>query len=238
MIFKNVLIVIPCYNEEVSLPLVLQELQSIQLPVKYKLQILIINDCSQDKTSDVVRSFNAKILNLPINLGIGGAMQTGFKYAIQNGFDIAIQLDGDGQHPPSELIKLLNEYEIVSADVVIGSRFLKNEGYQSLLLRRIGIKYFYLLNKFFTGNSIYDSTSGFRLLNKKALAIAAVNYPDDYPEPDSLIIFSKAGLIIKEVSVAMRPRLGGISSIHHGASFYYCIKVTISMLFSFIRKPN
>jgi len=233
---KKVLLVIPCYNEESALPLLLQELDKLRLPDRYELTALIVNDCSKDRTVDVARKHGVKILDLPNNLGIGGAVQSGFRYAKVNNFDIAIQLDGDGQHPPSQIIKILNGQEQYDADVVIGSRFLDNEGFQSSFMRRMGIKYFYRLNQLLTGNNIYDSTSGFRLLGRRAIAIAAENYPDDYPEPESLVIFSKYGLKIKEVPVVMSHRLGGTSSISSVSSVYYCIKVTISMLFSYIRK--
>jgi glycosyltransferase involved in cell wall biosynthesis len=235
---KKVLIVIPCYNEEAALPLLLEELNQLVLPEQYTLTILVINDCSKDKTLEVAKKHKVKVIDLVNNLGIGGAVQSGFKYAKDNDFDIAIQLDGDGQHPPSEIIKQLKAHEEQNADVVIGSRFIDNEGFQSSFVRRMGIRYFFRLNKLLTGNKIYDSTSGFRLLGKKAIAIAALNYPDDYPEPESLIIFSKAGLKITETAVVMSHRLGGQSSIGNFSSVYYCIKVTISMLFSFIRKPQ
>lgn len=235
---KKILIVIPCYNEEAALPLLLQELKQLQLPSEYSLTALVVNDCSKDQTVEVAKKHQVKVLDLSNNLGIGGAVQAGFKYAKRNDFDIAIQLDGDGQHPPTEIIKLLNAKAQFDADIVIGSRFLANEGFQSSWMRRLGIKYFYRLNQLLTGNNIYDSTSGFRLLGRNAIAIAAENYPDDYPEPESLVIFSRAKLKIKEVPVVMSHRLGGISSIGNFASIYYCIKVTMSMLFSFIRKPK
>ena len=235
---KKVLIVIPCYNEEAALPLLLEELNQLVLPEQYTLTTLVINDCSKDKTIEVAKKHKVKVLDLVNNLGIGGAVQSGFKYAKDNDFEIAIQLDGDGQHPPSEIIKQLKAYEAQHADVVIGSRFIQNEGFQSSFMRRMGIRYFFRLNKLLTGNKIYDSTSGFRLLGRRAIAIAALNYPDDYPEPESLIIFSKAGLKITETAVVMSHRLGGQSSIGNFSSVYYCIKVTISMLFSFIRKPQ
>jgi glycosyltransferase involved in cell wall biosynthesis len=234
---KKILIVIPCYNEESALPTLLQEIMCLELPERFLLTPLVVNDCSKDQTVAVARANHARVLDLPNNLGIGGAVQSGIKYARNNDYDVVIQLDGDGQHPPSQIIKLLSAFEESGADVVIGSRFLNKEGFQSSFMRRMGIKYFYRLNKLLTGNSIYDSTSGFRLLGGKAIAMAAQNYPDDYPEPESLIIFSKAGLKIKEVPVVMSHRLGGTSSISSVASVYYCIKVTISMLFSFIRKP-
>lgn len=236
--FKKVLIVIPCYNEEAALPLLLQELKDLNLPEEYVLTTLVVNDCSKDRTVQLAKQHQVRVLDLPNNLGIGGAVQAGIRYASVNNFDIAIQLDGDGQHPPLEIIKLLNAHKEFEADVVIGSRFLSNEGFQSSFMRRMGIRYFYRLNQLLTGNNIYDSTSGFRLMARKAIAIAAVNYPDDYPEPESLVIFSKAGLKIKEVPVIMSHRLGGQSSIGNFSSIYYCIKVTISMFFSFIRKPQ
>ena len=147
-------------------------------------------------------------------------------------------MDGDGQHPPKELIKLLNHQKTTGANVVIGSRFIENVGFQSSASRRAGIRYFYRLNKLFTGKKIYDSTSGFRLFDKKAISLGARYYPDDYPEPESLVMFSKYGLAIEEVPVIMSHRLGGQSSIRNFSALYYCIKVTIAMFFSFIRKTT
>lgn len=233
----KVLIIIPCYNEESALPLLLNELCNLTLPEKYSVTLLVVNDCSKDNTVDVAGKYPVKLLDLANNLGIGGAVQAGIKYAKENDFDVALQLDGDGQHPPAEILKVLEGYD-ESIDIVIGSRFLNREGFQSSFMRRLGIRYFYKLNQILTGNSIYDSTSGFRLLGRRAIAIAANYYPDDYPEPESLITFSKASLKIKEVPVLMSHRLGGISSISNVSSVYYCIKVTISMIFSFIRKPQ
>lgn len=232
----RVLIVIPCYNEETSLPLVLNELRQIKLPDTYQMKVLVINDCSKDNTATIAKEHHATVIDLPVNLGIGGAVQTGILFARDNGFNLAIQLDGDGQHPPKELAKLIAFHEETRANVVIGSRFLENEGYQSSFTRRLGIKYFHWFNRLLTGLQIYDSTSGFRLFDKAAIEIAALNYPDEYPEPESLVSFSKAGLKIMEVPVIMGPRLGGKSSIRHFGSLYYCIKVTLAMLFSFIRK--
>jgi glycosyltransferase involved in cell wall biosynthesis len=234
----KVLIIIPCYNEEASLPLVLNELKGFAPPHNFKIDILVVNDCSTDNTASIARKNQALLLDLTCNLGIGGAMQTGFKYAVKNGYDVAIQLDGDGQHPPQELIKLLNAYSNDETDVIIGSRFLDREGFQSSFMRRAGISYFYRLNKLLTGNPVYDSTSGFRLLGRKALAIAVKNYPDDYPEPESLVIFGKCKLKIIETPVIMQSRTSGTSSIQHSASIYYIVKVTIAMFFSYIRKTK
>ena len=233
----KVLIVIPCYNEEASLPSVLKELQQTVLPDNYQLDVLVVNDCSKDSTSIVARNGKAIVIDLPVNLGIGGAVQTGILYARNNGYDIAIQLDGDGQHPPKELGKLVSYHIESGANIVIGSRFLEKEGFQSSFARRLGIKYFHWVNRLMTGLHIYDSTSGFRLFDRAAIKVAAMNYPDEYPEPESLVVFSKAGLKIAEVPVVMSARLGGQSSIRHFGSLYYCIKVSLAMLFSFIRKP-
>ena len=233
----KVLIVIPCYNEEASLPSVLDELHQTTLPGGYQMEVAVINDCSKDNTVAVARKHNATVLDLPVNLGIGGAVQTGIRYARDNNFDIAIQLDGDGQHPPKELSKLVSHHIESGANVVIGSRFLEKEGFQSSFLRRLGISYFHWVNRVMTGKHIYDSTSGFRLFDKAAIKIAAANYPDEYPEPESLVLFSKAGLKIAEVPVIMSARRGGQSSIRSFGSVYYCIKVSLAMFFSFIRKP-
>jgi len=234
---KKILIIIPCYNEGNSIPLILEQLLQLKLPHYYQMGIAVVNDCSTDDTKMVAGLYPVVLLDLLVNLGIGGAVQTGFLYAQQNGFDMAIQLDGDGQHPPAELHKLIEQHQKTGANVVIGSRFLDEGGFKSSFARRIGIRYFHRLNKILTGKSIYDSTSGFRLFDQKAIDIACAKYPDEYPEPASLVLFSKAGLSIEEVPVVMRERLAGKSSISSFSSIYYCVKVTISMLFIFIRKP-
>ncbi len=234
---KQLLIIIPCYNEQASLPGLLAELIDIKIP-GYTLIPLVVNDCSADDTYTIAGQHQTKIIDLPINLGIGGAVQTGLLYAAQYNFDLAVQMDGDGQHPPKELIKLLNCYESTNANLVIGSRFIEKEGFQSSFSRRLGIGYFHWLNKAFTGLNIYDSTSGFRLFDRKAIELASSYYPDEYPEPESLVYFAKAGLSIKEIPVIMASRAGGQSSIRNFASLYYCIKVTLAMLFSAIRKTQ
>ncbi len=229
---KRILIIIPCYNEEASLPALVKELRTIGA---YGLSILAVNDCSTDRTAEVIRKLGINSLELPINLGIGGAMQSGFLYAQENNFDVAVQMDGDGQHPPAELHKLLEYHLNKGTNVVIGSRFITRSDFRSTWTRRIGIRYLYLFNKLLTGKHIYDSTSGFRLLDKQAIDIAASMYPDEYPEPESLILFSKYGLQVAEVAVNMRTRQGGVSSIKSFTSFYYIVKVTIAMFYSYIR---
>ena len=234
----KILVIIPCYNEGNTLPLLLEQLFLLKLPAHYHREIAVVNDSSKDDTKWVAALYPVVLLDLSVNLGIGGAVQTGLLYAKQNGFDLAVQMDGDGQHPPGELPKLINDYEQNKSGVTIGSRFLVEGGFKSSFARRMGIRYFHWLNKLLTGKSVYDSTSGFRLFDKKAIAIAVDKYPDEYPEPASLVLFSKAGLSIREVPVMMSERLAGQSSIRNFASIYYCLKVTISMLFIFIRKLN
>ncbi|RYU94069.1 glycosyltransferase family 2 protein [Emticicia agri] len=231
---KKLLVIIPCFNEEVSIANLLTELLSLKL--SYKVTIAVVNDCSTDNTLAVIRSFDVVVLNLPVNLGIGGAMQTGYKYAYKNKYDLAIQMDGDGQHPPTQLAKLLAQHEKNQANIVIGSRFISKEGFQSSFLRRSGIAYFHRLNQLFTGNRILDITSGFRLFDKKAISIAANSYPDEYPEPESLVTFAKAGLRIEEIAVVMKERQGGQSSIRTFSSIYYMAKVSIAMFFAYVRK--
>lgn len=231
---KNLLIIIPCFNEEASIAKLLTELLNLKL--SYNITIAVVNDCSTDNTLAVVHPFNVVVLNLPVNLGIGGAVQTGYKYAHRNNYDLTVQMDGDGQHPPTELPKLLAHHEKTQANVTIGSRFILKEGFQSSLLRRSGINYFHRLNQLFTGKRILDITSGFRLFDKKAIKIASENYPDEYPEPESLVSFAKAGLKIEEIAVVMKERQGGHSSIRSFSSIYYMIKVSIAMFFAYIRR--
>lgn len=233
---KRILIIIPCYNEEASIGALLGELAAMVLPAGYTADVAVVNDCSADRTAAIACKSGVILIDLPVNLGIGGAMQSGYLYAFRKGYDFAVQMDGDGQHPPGELHKLLEHYERTAANVVIGSRFIVRQGFQSTVIRRSGIKYFFWLNKLFTGKRIFDSTSGFRLFDKRAIAIAARRYPDEYPEPESLVMFARAGLQIKEVPVTMRERQGGQSSIRNFSTLYYCVKVTIAMFFSYIRK--
>jgi glycosyltransferase involved in cell wall biosynthesis len=234
----KLLVIVPCYNEEHSLPLLLEQLLQLKMPAHYQMEIAVVNDCSKDNSKWVAGLYPIIVLDLLVNLGIGGAVQTGFLYARENDFDLAVQMDGDGQHPPRELIKLIDFYEETKTNITIGSRFLTKGGFKSSFTRRIGIRYFHWLNKVLTGKSIYDSTSGFRLFDKAAIAIAAEKYPDEYPEPAALVLFSNAGLTVKEVPVLMSERTAGQSSIRNFASIYYCIKVTMSMLFIYARKSS
>jgi len=230
----KIAVIIPCYNEEECVADVFNEISSIKIPNCY-IEPVFINDCSKDNTLALLKSFNAKVLDLSVNLGIGGAVQAGFKYALLYNFDVAIQLDGDGQHPADQIVNLIAPIMANEADVVIGSRFLEKEGFQSTFARRLGINYFKFLNKFLVKKTITDNTSGFRAINNKALKEVCNYYPDEYPEPEAIILFSLNNLRIKEIPVVMRERIGGQSSISSFKSIYYMVKVSLAIIFIYLR---
>jgi glycosyltransferase involved in cell wall biosynthesis len=232
----KVIVVIPCFNEQESILDLVNELTlTAQQITDYKIDYVIVNDCSTDQTKNILIKNKVNFLDLPVNLGIGGAMQTGFKYAFLNGYDIAVQMDGDGQHPPSELTKILDCIKNNVSDVAIGSRFIDKEGFQSTQLRRIGITLISRLNKVLVGMDIKDCTSGYRALNRKALEVVIKYYPDEYPEPESVILFAFNNIRMAEVPVLMRERQGGVSSIRSFSSLYYMFKVYIANLFLYLR---
>jgi len=228
---KN-LIIIPAYNEEKSILDTVTDIQKYAPEFDY----IVINDCSSDRTLDVCRQNRIPYLNLPVNLGIGGAVQTGYHYAKENGYQIAVQFDGDGQHDARylEIMKdlLLND----ESDMVIGSRFIEKEGFQSSGIRRLGIRYFTILIGILTGVRITDPTSGMRMAGERAIAIFAENYPKDYPEPESAVAAIRQGLRIVEIPVVMRHRTEGVSSISASRSIYYMVKVTLAILLERIRR--
>ena len=234
----RILIVIPCYNEEKTIAGVVHQVIRCRDAYALNLDILVVNDCSKDNTLDRIRELDCACLDLPVNLGIGGAMHSGYRYAYRHSYDIAVQIDGDGQHPADELPALLAPLLRNEADVVIGSRFLDRVGFQSTFARRAGIQFFTRLNWLLIGQTIRDSTSGFRAMNRRTLAIVNRYYPDEYPEPESIVQFGLHKLRIWEVPVEMRERQGGVSSISSLNSIYYMIKVTLGSLFIFLRLRN
>jgi hypothetical protein len=232
---EKVAIIIPAYNEENAIKKLISSIHQLSFSDKYSIHPIVINDCSTDNTLKIALGESCTVLNLPINLGIGSAVQCGYKYAYANNFQLAVRIDGDGQHPPKEIEKLLNAFQKGNVDILIGSRFLDSTGFQSSIIRRLGIKYFQLLIKLFSGITITDCTSGFRLLNRKAMQLSTEYYPDEYPEPESIILFSNKGLSLGEVSVNMIERQGGVSSINSFGSIYYIFKVSLAIFFTFIR---
>jgi len=227
-------VIIPAYNEQDSIAMVVNDINNLSIANTIVTPI-VINDCSTDNTLDIASKLNCILIDLAVNLGIGGAVQTGYRYAFDNNYDYAIQVDGDGQHPANEIPKLLNEAITNNINVVIGSRFINNQGFQSSGMRRLGIGFLNKWIKLFTGLNIQDNTSGFRLFDRKVLEIVQTNYPDEYPEPESLILFSKKKFAIKEVAVEMKERQGGESSIRNFDQLYYMIKVSMAIFYTFIK---
>lgn len=225
---KSICAIVPAYNEESSIAAVIDDLKRCCSGIS----IVVVNDGSIDETEAVARAAGATVLSLPVNLGIGGAVQTGFIYARSCGCDITLQCDGDGQHPASEIFKLIQPLINGEADVVIGSRFLTEGGFQSSFTRRIGIRLISLTNWILTGQRILDNTSGFRAYNAEATAFLSENYPQDYPEPESMVELIRHGFRIKEVPVEMRARTSGQSSIAMTHSAYYITKVLLSNIIS------
>lgn len=225
------LIIIPAYNESECIEATVRDIMENAEDFDY----VIINDCSTDNTREICEKNGFNIVNLPINLGIGGAVQTGYMYAMEYGYDVAVQVDGDGQHNP-KFLRVMAEYlETHDVDMVIGSRFIEKEGFQSSALRRFGIEYFTKLIKLCTGKIITDPTSGLRMAGKKVIRLFADCYPTDYPEPESTVAALNNGCKIDEIPVVMRERQGGVSSITMKKSVYYMIKVTLAILMEKLR---
>lgn len=220
------LIIIPAYNEAGNIENVVNNLITNYPQYDY----VIVNDGSRDNTERICLQNHYEVLNLPINLGIGGAVQTGYCYARDNDYDMAVQIDGDGQHDVAFLEGMMKLIEDGQADVVIGSRFVEKEGFQSSKLRRTGISFLSGLARILTGVKVKDITSGYRLVNRRFIQIFAQDYPSDYPEPEAVVIAAVHGGRIAEYPVVMRERENGESSITFKRSVYYMIKVTLAML--------
>lgn len=220
------LIIIPAYNEAENIEKVVNNLIMNYPQYDY----VIVNDGSRDNTEKICLQNHYEVLNLPINLGIGGAVQTGYCYARDNDYDMAVQIDGDGQHDVAFLEGMMKLIEDGQADVVIGSRFVEKEGFQSSKLRRTGISFLSGLARILTGVKVKDITSGYRLVNRRFIQIFAQDYPSDYPEPEAVVIAAVHGGRIAEYPVVMRERENGESSITFKRSVYYMIKVTLAML--------
>lgn len=222
----KVLIIIPAYNESESIENVIGHLTKHAPQCDY----LIVNDGSTDNTLSICEKRHFHYLDLSINLGIGGAVQAGYVYARKNGYDIAVQMDGDGQHDIAYLSDMLRPILAGEADIVIGSRFLKKEGFQTSQSRRIGIGILSMLIKLTTGKRIMDVTSGFRAVNRKFIDVYSRDYPTDYPEPEAIVTAIMHRGRVMEVPVRMRARESGTSSITLRKSVYYMIKVTLAIL--------
>jgi len=226
-----IMVLIPAYNEEKNIRGVIEEIRS-NLP---EARIVVINDCSTDGTRKILEEIeDIKVLNHPFNLGIGGAIRTGFHYFLENDFDVLLRIDGDGQHPPSQGKELIKPIIEEKAEAVIGSRFLQKEGYLSSPTRRGGIKLLTLLSSLILKQKITDNTSGFKAYTRNAVKLMIQDYPLDYPEPIEVYLLAKRGIRIVEIPVIMRERQLGVSSIGVLDSYYYLIKVLLTILVKYM----
>ncbi|MCX6112233.1 MAG: glycosyltransferase family 2 protein [Proteobacteria bacterium] len=237
------LTIIPAYNEQESIGQLISDLREfgsgfIKKDEIDKFDILIVNDNSKDHTLSLAKKHNeVLVLDLPVNLGIGGAVQAGYVFAQRNNYDYAIQVDGDGQHSPIYINDLYSVLRTHNPDMVIGSRYVlcKDDNFHSTPMRRLGKNLISMLIKALHGKVITDPTSGFRIVNRKLINFFSDYYPYDYPEPESLALCLRHGFSVYEVPVKMKERIGGRSSISNVKSAYYMIKVFISILVDYFK---
>ena len=226
------LAIVPAYNEEASIGRVIDEIRVLD-PV---FDVVVVDDGSVDRTAAVASERGVHVVRLPFNLGIGGAMQTGYRFALEHGYDLAVQIDGDGQHDPRELPKILQPLLDGRADLVVGSRFGSDGAFRSSAVRRIGIRVFASVVSAVVGQRVTDTTSGFRAVNKRGIALFAADYPHDYPEVEATVMCVKHKLRLTEVPVRMRERTGGQSSITAYRSVYYMTKVLLAIFVGLFRR--
>ena len=224
--------IVPAFNEEASVARVVDELRAFDPG----LEVVVVDDGSTDRTAEVARGRGARVVRLPFNLGIGGAVQTGFRYAWEHGFDLAVRVDGDGQHDPRELGAVLEPVLAGEADIAVGSRFTGREGYRSSRSRRIGIRLLAAVVSALTGQRVTDPTSGFQAANRLGIRLFAADYPHDYPEAEATVMVFKHRLRLREVPVAMRARESGRSSITAVRSVYYMVKVLLAIFVALFRR--
>ena len=225
------LIIIPAYNEEACIEKTVENIKRSAPSFDY----IIINDCSGDRTKEICENNQFQYINLSVNFAIGGAVQTGYIYALENHYDVAVQVDGDGQHDAAFLNEMAAFMEKNQANMVIGSRFIEKKGFQSSGLRRMGIKFFTGLIKILTGRTITDPTSGLRMVDREIIKMFAENYPKDYPEPETVVAVIRKNMKVKEIPVVMKERQGGVSSISPKKSVYYMIKVSLAIIIECLR---
>lgn len=233
----RLLLIIPAFNEQASLGGLLAEIKALPTQAGVQIEAVVVDDGSSDRTQEVARAHGARVLRLCRNLGIGGAVQAGIQLAHREGFDAAVQMDGDGQHPPAELQKLLAPVTGGDApDLVVGTRYRDGASqFRSTVLRRLGSAWLRGILRLVTRLRISDPTSGFRLYGARALRLFSDTYPYDFPEPESLAMARAAGLAVIEVPIAMRERQGGQSSISGYTSIYYMFKVTVAVVLAYLR---
>ena len=226
------LVIVPAYNEEECIGGVISDLRDNFLEG----DILVVNDGSQDRTSEIAKEHGARVIDLPYNLGIGGAIQTGFVYALREHYDVAVQFDGDGQHQADEIPKILEPYKQGDADIIVGSRFLSEGGFTSSMQRRLGAIILSFVVSLLIRKRITDTTSGFRVYGKRAIEFFSSMYPEDYPEVEAFILGHKKGLTVKEVPAEILPRSAGKSSITFTRAVYYMVKVLLAVFVDLMKK--
>ena len=224
--------IVPAYNEERNIARVVEELRVFDPGI----DIVVVSDGSVDRTAENAEAAGARVLRLPYNLGIGGAVQTGFKYAWEQGYDLAVRCDGDGQHVPGELPKVIRPVEAAEADIAVGSRFVSSDGYRSSASRRVGIRLLATVVSAIARQRVTDTTSGFQALNRRAVELFAQDYPHDYPEVEGMVMTIKHKLRLVEVPVQMREREHGRSSITAFRSVYYMAKVLTALFVGLFRR--
>jgi glycosyltransferase involved in cell wall biosynthesis len=227
----KILAIVPAYNESANIQAVIADLQS------FGGDVLVVDDGSTDDTAQVARELGAQVISLPFNLGIGGTMQTGFKFARERGYDLAIQFDGDNQHRGDQIHKIIERVASGELDLVIGARSLPG-GYQMGASRWVGSRIFHYLIRFLSGKAIHDPTSGFRCYGRRTIQLFSRHYADDYPEVESIVTATRNGLRVAEVPVLMRGRLTGNSTITRRKSAYYMMKVTLALVVDAMREES
>jgi glycosyltransferase involved in cell wall biosynthesis len=231
----KILVVVPAYNEVQSLPTLLTEIRA------HGLDAVVVDDASDDATATVASQLGFPVLSLPANLGIGGAVQTGFKYAVRNDYDIVVQLDGDGQHNPAWVQAVVSPIHQGEADCVIGSRYSPDNPdieYRTPLVRRLGMHFSTWILFFATGRRIYDTTSGFRALSRPVVEFFARAYPVDHPEAETLLMLHQRGFRILEVAVRMRPRKSGESLFTFAKAGAYPFRVIVGFLGLWLKRKD
>lgn len=233
MTAQRLVAIVPAWNESGAIGTVVDEIKEFDSAI----DVVVIDDCSSDDTAEVAESHGATVLRLPFNVGIGGAVQTGFRYAVEHGYEVAVRLDGDGQHAASEIPKILEPVRAGDADLVIGSRFVDPSGvYRPPFARRVGIGLFARLVSILGGQRVTDTTSGFIALDRAGIELFAAEFPHDYPEVEATLVALRSGLRVTQVQVDMRERTTGSSSITFIRSLYYIVKVMLALLVASLRR--
>ena len=229
---ERVVAVVPAFNEAGAIRRVVDEIHAVDSAI----DVVVVDDASTDDTAAIAEACGAVVLRLPFNVGIGGAVQTGLRWAREERYDLAVRLDGDGQHDAREIPKILEPVRSGTADLVVGSRFVEGGSYRPPFARRVGIRVFARLVSLLCRQRVTDTTSGFLALDRRGIELFAAEYPHDYPEVEATLVALRSGLRLGQVQVEMRERETGSSSITFVQSGYYLVKVTLALLVASLRR--